>query len=53
MSAMPSAATPEELKGRIEAGIPVIDGPRFPKGASRPDSCSPGGFVQGDETEAK
>jgi len=22
MSAMPSAATPEELKGRIEAGIP-------------------------------
>jgi homoserine O-acetyltransferase len=43
----------KSLLSRIEAGIPGIDGPRFPKGASRPDSCSPGGFVQGDETEAK
>jgi homoserine O-acetyltransferase len=43
----------KSLLSRIEAGIPGIDGPRFPKGASRPESCSPGGFVQGDETEAK
>jgi len=43
----------KSLLGRLEAGMPGIDGPRFPKGASRQDSCSPGGFVQGDETEAK
>ena len=38
----------KSLLGRLEAGMPGIDGPRFPKGASRQDSCSPGGFVQGN-----
>lgn len=36
-----------DLLDRIARGVPGIEGPPFPRGANRPDSCSPGGFSPG------
>jgi homoserine O-acetyltransferase len=40
-----------DLLNRIEQGTPGIRGPRFPRGSSRPDYCSPGGFIPRKEAE--